>query len=145
MTAPTIPTSIRPSRRRAGLALALAVGLVACGSSRTEPVDASPSMQEAMCVVTQPVREHLLHGASFTEIVERPPSDPAVEGTAAALALVLSRSTDDLGPYAPALDHLATIGRVGAERKGDLPTTTDAVVASARRLDEDLADGACTD
>jgi len=96
-----------------------------------------------VCTVTETVRLRMLDGTSFASLVDLPPRRHPVRGVAAAISLLRSRHRADLGRYEAVVQYLDRVGEVTASGKGDLPTATAAVRASARALDRDLADGLC--
>jgi hypothetical protein len=131
-------------------ALAVAVLLLSAGCGRNDQGGESrrstvSTRTEEMCRLTEVERDHRKAGETFTDLIEGDPEGTSVRGAAAGLALLRSRFSRDLGPYGPALDHLIAIGRAQARGSDRLPTVDEAVRRSARRLDRDLAAGACKD
>lgn len=123
-------------------ALAVASTIGACTKDGRGSDESAGSTSE-MCAVTGVLREHFLDRHGFADLVDLPASDPDVEGAAAALYLLRTRYDGDLGPYAPAIDHLASIGREQAANRSADARANDRIRESARKLDRDLAAGAC--
>lgn len=138
---------IRPGKAvGATLSLGLVLGLMACGGSKphddASPPTGRPSDQQVCAIVDVP-RERTLGDHTFAELVDLPPESSDLSGTAAAIFLIRSRYRGNLGPYQPVIDHLAALGRMDADERGDRPEADAAVRRSARRLDRALADGLC--
>jgi len=127
------------------LAVGLVLGVVACGGDG--PHDDAPSVDHRIdtrvCAITEVARKHTVGGRSFAELIELPPTEPDLSGTAAAVFLLRDRHHGTLGPYAPVIDHLAALGKVDAEEHRSVPGVSAGVRTSARRLDRALADGLC--
>lgn len=131
----------------AALAVALAAGLGACGC---QVLDDGGDSDVAVCDVVGYAHRELMapDRVTFEELVAA--AEPTEDQQAIGATLVFLDDDDqDLGPYAPAVEFLAE-RFVAADAAADPtvedraePEATDAVVASAARLDRDLADGLC--
>lgn len=123
------------------LALALTALVPACASSDSRPLRPDET-RAATCEATAVVREHMLDGVSFAEVVELRRDDTLFEGISAAVALSRANPETRPGPYGPVIEYLAAQAKTRAGQPTEVPLDEE-VRRSARRLDRDLAAGMC--
>ena len=129
-------------RRLSGALASLALALTGCGHHHHRTAGPTTAPQPApACEVVGVAYVDILrrHHLTFEQVVRQQAPKPDIVGTGAALSFARGASGHrSMGPYGAVVDYLADrwAGRVA----GPAP---ERVLASARRLDTDLAHGLC--
>lgn len=133
-------------KRRFARAALAATGVIAVagGCSHGDPTPTAGPI----CTVTRVARERILEpeGLTFQSLVRQRRRTESNAAVAALVGLTHDAGDRDLGPYGPVIDYLDDRNTAWTpEFRGrvTVPKRTEAVVASARELDRDLADGMC--
>jgi hypothetical protein len=121
--------------------LSLLAATTACGGER--------GGQTTACRLTAVIRPQMTEaGVTFRDLVVGDPDISFVRGMTTGLALLSVRTRNVENEYLPVIDFLvdrniAANRRRHGSGKVPIPQPTEAVVASAERLDESIRQGAC--